>query len=100
MVWRDVTNHAKEEIDTGIELSSMNWTLGAIAPLRFPTAGSSGAEQPTGAINMTTADRPTFYIDAANPGLSIPMTTLFVITEGWGVFETDGRGNADLMSQN
>ena len=102
MVWRDLTNLAKEEIDTGLEISSMNWTLGAIAPLRFPTAGPSGSEQPTGTINMTTADRATFYIDASNPGAQAqpPITQLFVITEGWAVFETDGKGNADLMSQN
>lgn len=98
MVWRDLTNHAKEDIDTGIELSSMNWTLGAIAPLRFPIAASNA--QPTGSINMTTADRPTFYIDAANPGNQPPITQLFVFTEGWAVFTTDGRGYADLFSQN
>ena len=100
MVWRDLTNLAKEDIDTDSEISSMNWTLGAIAPLRFPTAGSNA--QPTGTINMTTADRPTFYIDATSPGDSpmAPFTQLFVIAEGWAQFETDGKGGADLMSQN
>jgi hypothetical protein len=100
MVWRDLTNLAKEDIDTGSELSSMNWTLGAIAPVRFPTASSNA--QPTGTINLTTADRPTFYIDAANPTADNypPVTQLFVITEGWAQFETDGKGNADLLSFN
>jgi hypothetical protein len=96
LVWRDITNHAKEDLDTGNEIATMNWTLGAIAPIRFPASTS----QPTGTINMTTADRPTFYMDLTNPSSSTPITQLTVITEGWAMFQTDGEGRAELFSQN
>lgn len=96
LVWRDITNHAKEDLDTGNEIATMNWTLGATAPIRFPASSS----QPTGTVNMTTADRPTFYIDLANPYSSTPNTQLTVITEGWALFQTDGAGRAELFSQN
>jgi hypothetical protein len=96
LVWRDITNHAKEDLDTGNEIATMNWGLGAIAPSRFPGANS----QPTGTINMTTADRPTFYIDLANPQSITPNTQLTVLTEGWAVFQTDGEGRAELFQMN
>lgn len=97
LVWRDVVNFAKEEIDTGEELNTMNWTLGDIAPLRFP----GHRDQPTGTIEMSTADRPSFYIDLAPlPAGQTPYTKLYVITEGWAVFQTDGNGRAELMSAN
>lgn len=85
-VWRDVVCHAKEDLDSGLELSSMNWTLGD-AVSRRPL----DTKQPEGAINFTTADRPTFYIDLARPNsLS---TELRVIVEGWALYQTDaGRG--------
>jgi hypothetical protein len=99
-VWRDLTNFAKEQIDTGDELYSMNWTLGHIAPQRFPGADA----QPTGAVNFTTADRPTFYIDLsrppADPYTGAPNTELRVIIEGWARFDTDGKGRAELYSGN
>jgi hypothetical protein len=64
----------------------MNWTLGD-AVSRRPL----DTKQPEGAINFTTADRPTFYIDLARPNsLS---TELRVIVEGWALYQTDaGRG--------
>ena len=96
LVWRDINNHAKEDLDTGNDIATMNWTLGAIAPIRFPASTS----QPTGTINMTTADRPTFYIDLANPYSSTPNTQLTVITEGWALFQTDGSGRAEVFQMN
>jgi hypothetical protein len=96
-VWSDITNYAKEDID-GLAMASMNWTLGAIAPLRFP-----GSEQPTGNVNFSSADRPTFYIDLANPlGPSGPegaATELRVIVEGYARFDTD-KGRGELFSAN
>ena len=100
LVWRDITNFAKEENDTGCEMNTMNWTLGSIAPLRFP--GSSS--QLTGAVNFTSADRPNFYIDLSlppnDPLTGAPNTELRVIVEGWARFDTDGRGRAELFSGN
>lgn len=99
-IWRDLTNFSKEEIDTGEELNTMNWTLGWIAPQRFPGTNA----QPTGAVNFTTADRPTFYIDLskppADPLTGAPNTELRVIVEGWARFDTDGKGRAELFSGN
>jgi len=91
LVWRDITNFAKEEIDTASEINTMNWGLGAIAPLRF-------SSQPTGSVNFTTADRPTLYIELAVP--DDENTELKVIVEGWARFDTDGTGRAELFSAN
>lgn len=100
LVWRDLVNYAKEGIDTQMEIGSMNWGLGAIAPRRFP----GHADQVTGAVNFTTADRPTFYIDLAaapvDPLTGTPNTELRVIVEGWARFDTDGKGRAELFSGN
>ena len=95
-VWRDITNFAKEECDSGIELGTMNWSFGAIAPKRFaePIGRSQG-----GSVNFTTADKPTLYIDLAKPGSLTPSTELFVIVEGLCEFKTD-KGRAELLSIN
>jgi hypothetical protein len=96
-VWRDVTNFAKEDTDTRDEFSSMNWGLGAIAPRRFPGHES----QVTGAVNFTTADRPTFYMNLntvpLDPLTGSPNTELRVIVEGKAEFNTDGLGRAELF---
>ena len=99
-VWRDITNFAKEGTDSGIELSSMNWSVGAIVPNRFaegPVGGTCSIGG--GSVNFTTADKPTLYIDLAKPGSS-PSTELFVIVEGLCEFKTDGKGRAELLSIN
>jgi hypothetical protein len=95
-VWRDVINYAKEEIDSGLEIYTMNWSLGSFAPLRFDI------KDYTGAVNFSTADKPTFNIDLSNPGLPVsqPTTQLNVIVEGWTEFNTDGKGRAELFSFN
>lgn len=99
-VWRDITNFAKEELDTGTEISTMNWGLG-------PTAGATlglTKEQVTGGVNFTTADRPTLYINLGiapvDPLTGAPNTELRVIVEGWASFDTDGTGRASLFSLN
>ena len=94
--WRDIMNYAKEDTDSGLEIYTMNWTLGSVAPLRFDIKDS------TGAVNFSTADKPTFNIDLANPGLPVnqPTTQLNIIVEGWAEFDTDGKGRAELFSFN
>ena len=100
LIWRDITNFAKEAIDPQVEINSMNWGLGAIAPKRFPGHDA----QTTGSVNFTTADRPTFYIDLTLPPIDpltgAPNTELRVITEGWAQFDTDGKGRAELFNAN
>jgi len=97
LVWRDVTNFAKEQTDTSEEIGTMNWGLGAIAPQRFPGHES----QVTGSVNFTTADRPTFYMNLnpapIDPLTNSPNTELRVIVEGWAEFDTDGTGRAELF---
>ena len=99
-IWRDITNFAKEQIDTQAELYTMNWGLGSIAPKQFP--GHDG--QTTGSVNFTTADRPTFYINLTQPPIDpqtgAPNTQLYVIVEGWAQFDTDGKGRAELFNAN
>ena len=94
-VWRDITNFAKEESDSGLEIGTMNWSFGAIAPKRFTDPAGQGS------VNFTTADKPTLYIDLARPGLSMQTTSteLFVIVEGLCEFRTD-KGRAELLSIN
>jgi hypothetical protein len=95
-IWRDVTNFAKEETDSGLEINTMNWSFGSIAPKRFSD------ELTPGSVNFSTADKPTLYIDLARPGslTTTPSTELFVIVEGLCEFKTDGKGRAELLSMN
>ena len=97
-VWRDLVNYSKEDTDSGLEIYSMNWTLGTMPPLRFDIKDA------TGAVNFTTADKPTFYIGLTNPGFAtqttIHTTQLNVIQEGWSEYDTDGKGRAELFSFN
>jgi hypothetical protein len=73
----------------------MNWTLGA-TPRGRPELDKIGT------VNFSTADKPTFFIDLANPGIAIAKQTtqLNIIQEGWGQFQTDGKGGAELFSFN
>ncbi len=101
-VWRDVVNFAKEDLDTGEELYTMNWSLGtgSIPEYRYPDGSPAG--EPTGSVNFTTADRPTFYITLTPPppAPALPITELRVLVDAWARFDTDGKGRADLFSQN
>ena len=93
IVWRDLVNYSKEESDSGLEIYTMNWTLGDMPRLRFDIKDA------TGAVNFTTADKPTFYIGLTNPGLPGTTTQLNVIQEGWNEFNTE-QGRAELFSFN
>jgi hypothetical protein len=90
LIWRDVTNFAKEETDSKAEVNTMNWGLGSVP---------NPPNQVTGAVNFTSANKPTFYINLADPN-STPITELRVIVEGWARFDTDGYGRAELYSGN
>ena len=89
-VWRDITNFAKEDIDSGKEINTMNWGLGCVAPQKYEF------RQVDGTLNFTTADKATFYISLVASG----PTELRVYVEGWGSFMTDGRGRAEVLSFN
>jgi hypothetical protein len=107
-VWRDLTNYAKEDCDSGLEINTMNWSLG-VTPRGRPEFDTT-----TGAVNFSTADKPTFFIDLTSPGSATPQvgggaaaqptatatTQLNVIQEGWAQYQTDGKGGAELFSFN
>jgi hypothetical protein len=79
LIWRDLVTHAKSERDPGIELAIMDWTLGDIR-------NRKSTRQPDGSINMTTADRPTLYIEL----LSTPTNTeLRSIVETWATIAAE-----------
>lgn len=87
LTWRDITNFAKESIDTQLEINTMNWSLGTKE--EFPLDGT---------INMTTADRPTLTFNLL--GGESYETELRVFTQGWTSYKTDGKGRAELLSFN
>jgi hypothetical protein len=98
LVWSLLEQHAKEERDSGYNLSFMNWTLGDIngrfAP--FP-------RQLDGTLNFTSADRPTLLIDLSlipiDPVTKNPNSTLDVYIEGWAALEFE-RGRSAMLFGN
>ena len=88
-IWRDVTNYAKEQIDSGMEISTMNWGIGCVSPQKYEF------RQADGTLNFTTADRPTLYMLLQGS----TATELRVFVEGWASFMTSG-GRAEVLSYN
>jgi hypothetical protein len=92
LVWRYMEQHAKEERDSGYNLSFLNWTLGDIngrfAP--FP-------RQLEGTLNWTSAVRPNLLIDLRD--ITAQNTLLDVYIEGWAALEFE-KGRAALLFGN
>lgn len=92
LLWNKLQHLAKEERDPGPGLGTMNWDLGDLRGREGPYQ-----HQPEGAINFTTADRPTIYTDLANvpvdPVSGQKSTEMRVIVDSWAIatFEK-GRG--------
>jgi hypothetical protein len=91
-VWQDCECLAKDDRSANKHLSEMRWNI-------RPPADRAWYEsrQPTGAVNFTTASRPTLAIDLrdvpANPRTGERMTELQICGESWGVYEiVAGRG--------
>lgn len=81
LVWKDLVTHAKSERDPGLELAIMDWTLGDIRNRRYE-------RQPDGTINMTTADRPSLYIELqATTGT----TELRSFVESWATMVAENQ---------
>ena len=90
LVWQDLNAYAKDERDSGLNIGSMNWSLGDVYERVKPAA-----RQPEGTVNFTTADKPTLYIELQDvvPGDSGKKTEMKVFTEGWAAYEMlEGRG--------
>jgi len=93
-VWRDITNFAKEGIDSQTEINTMNWSLGYTKPTQLD-----------GSINMSSADRPTLALGlllapTTNASQNSYNTEIRIFTQGWTSFQTDGKGRAELLSFN
>ena len=68
-----------------------------VDPVGLLDRGHPAPRQPEGTVNLTTADRPTLYIELANIITNTVLTQrkaeLRVYTEGWNVYEIkEGRG--------
>ena len=89
-VWADLNAYAKDERDTGLNIGEMRWSLGDVYERVKPSW-----RQPEGAVNMTTADKPTLHIQLENvlPGSIGKRTEMRVVCEGWAAYEvSEGRG--------
>ncbi len=98
-VWSVVGPWAKQERVSGVRgLGVMDWGVGDQMGVRYPTE-----RLPTGSVNMTTADRPTLYLELANvpvhPLRAERVVEMRVWTEAWNVYEIyEGRGRALFAS--
>lgn len=89
-VWGDLTHHAKEERDPGPGLSEFRWDLGDVRGRRPPFYEA----QPEGAINFSTADRPTLYTELAavpvDTVLGKPSTEMTAVVDSWALYTIEG----------
>ena len=90
-VLQNISQFAKDEKGSGLNIGEMKWTTGEKYGTVYPAP-----RQPEGTINFTTADRPTLYIELANirPNMTGQRNCeLRVFMEGWDVYEIrEGRG--------
>jgi hypothetical protein len=95
-VWSDCNAYAKDERDTGLNIGEMRWSLGDVYERVRPTW-----RQPEGAVNMTTADKPTLHIQLENvlPGSIGKRVEMRAICEGWAAYEVEG-GRGRLLFAN
>jgi hypothetical protein len=98
-VWSILTPWAKEERVSGVGgIGVMDWGVGDQMGVRYPTE-----RLPTGTVNLTTADRPTLYLELANvpvhPLRAERMVEMRVWSEAWNVYGVEeGRGRAMFAS--
>ena len=90
-VWQTISQFAKDEKGSDMNIGEMKWTTGEKFGRIYPCP-----RQPEGTVNFSTADRPTLYIELANvrPDTSGQRRAeLRVFTEAWNTYEiTGGRG--------
>ena len=97
-VWQDIESYAKDEIDSGYNIGEMRWNRGD----KYDELRPYGRVA-EGAVNFSSADRPTLYIQLNNvPPQAISglrKSELRVLFEGWNVFEV-AEGRARLKFAN
>jgi hypothetical protein len=92
LVWDKLCQLAKDERASGKGIGEMKFNLGEMYGTIYPAP-----RQPEGTINMSTAYRPTLYIELANvdtnPYLAQRRSEFRVFTEGWATYDIrEGRG--------
>jgi hypothetical protein len=87
-LWERISPFVKAEKNPGIPISWISFTTG-------PQFGNKAPEQrrPSGTVNMTSADKPTLWLDLVN---TLPTTTtkqkrvcMRAISIGWGVYSIE-----------
>jgi hypothetical protein len=98
MVWQDMESYAKDEMDSGFNIGEMRWNRGD----KYDEVRPYGRVA-EGAVNFTSADRPTLYIQLNNvppqATTGLRKSELYVFMEGWNVFEV-AEGRARLKFAN
>jgi len=97
-VWEQLSVLAQSENAPGSAIGVMEWSTGDQFGSVYPME-----RQPEGTINLSTADRPTLYLELANirsnPYLAQRKCEMRVFSEGWNVYEVkEGRGRAMFAS--
>jgi hypothetical protein len=105
VIWDVIAPWAKSERVSGTGgfgggqgLGVMDWGLGDQLGVRYPTE-----KTPTGAVNLSMADRATLYVELANtpshPVLAQRLVEMRVWSEAWNVYVVEeGRGRAMFAS--
>ena len=98
LVWDQMAVMASSENAPGRFIGVMEWSTGDGFGSVYPIE-----RQPEGSINLSTADRPTLYLELANirsnPFLAQRKCEMRVYTEGWNVYEVkEGRGRVMFAS--
>jgi hypothetical protein len=91
-LWNKICQLTKDEKASGKQIGEMNWSIGEKYGTTYPAP-----RQPEGTVNLSTADRPTLYVELANirsnPTLAQRKSEFRVFTEGWAVYDVrEGRG--------
>jgi len=92
LVWEQICQLVKDEKASGKNIGEMKWSIGEQYGVTYPAP-----RQPEGTINMSTAYRPTLYLELANvdtnPFLAQRKSEFIVCTEGWATYDIrEGRG--------
>jgi hypothetical protein len=92
LVWEKLCQLVKDEKASGKPISEMKFSLGETFGTVYPAP-----RQPEGTINLSTAYRPTLYLELANvdmnPFLAQRKSEFRVFTEGWATYDIrEGRG--------
>lgn len=93
--WQHISPFTKAEKNPGIPISLISFTVG-------PQYGYKAPEQrrPSGAVNMTTADKPTLWLDIKDTlptSLGQKRVSMRVISIGWGIYSIEAERGALLF---